>query len=66
MRVTGTASLCERCANNDWQRTNEIKAVFADCGWDIPAHVWCKATDRPEDERHARCVIGFRPMGWSS
>lgn len=58
-------ALCEACANNDWERMREIKAVYADCGFPPPKHVWCRATDRPEDVRWQRCE-GFRRMEWSA
>lgn len=54
-------SLCERCANNDWAFADEcIKPALADAGVELKS-VWCKATDRPEDERWGFCP-NFKEM----
>lgn len=55
MPLTCTVPLCEKCRNYDWEAMREIKAVYASCGWPMPSHIWCKATDRPEDMRYRRC-----------
>ena len=49
--------LCERCANYDWERTADIKAVFKASGVKAPESVWCSASDRPEDIRWNRCEL---------
>ncbi|MBX9032649.1 hypothetical protein [Gordonibacter massiliensis (ex Traore et al. 2017)] len=55
--LTCSVPLCERCANYDWERTGEIKAVFKASVIEEPKSIWCKASDRPEDIRWNRCEL---------
>lgn len=60
--LTCSVPLCEKCANNDWERMGDIKTVYRMAAVPEPKHIWCKATDRPEDMRWNHCE-GFRAMG---
>ncbi len=48
-------SLCAACPNNDWQKMQELFLAYKDAGLKPPTHIWCKATDRPEDPHYNNC-----------
>ena len=52
-------SLCDRCENNDCIFTRDvIKPALKDAGVEFKS-IWCKETDRPENERWYACP-GFK------
>lgn len=57
-------SMCERCKEYNWRKMQDIIDVFRDAGLERPKHIWCKATNRPEDIQYAFCpnFIGFETI----
>lgn len=55
-------SLCEQCRYNDWRHMQEIIDAYKAAGLERPHHIWCAATDRPEDLQFEMCG-SYRPYG---
>ncbi len=57
-------SLCERCIYRDKPKMKELEEVYEMSGFGKPSSIWCKKTDRPEDERWNDCpmFIGYGRM----
>ena len=54
-------SLCEQCRNHNWQYMQTIIGAYRDSGLERPHHIWCDATDRPEDLRFDFCQF-YNPV----
>lgn len=58
-------SLCERCQNYNWRKMQTIIDVFRDAGMERPRHIWCSATNRPEEIEEWHCS-NFKPYQTAS
>lgn len=56
-RGRSRASLCDQCANRDSEKMADLQAIWRDAGLAPFRHVWCGATDAPEDERWHTCPM---------
>ena len=62
--LRASVGLCERCSRRDLDKEADLQETWALVGWEPFRHVWCEASDAPEDMRWHTCPAFEEMEGW--